>query len=90
MIYTDTASSSKLPANPKSISASDLDVHTCCAYNKKVCSSSGTCRKPKPTTKSMAYAFSESLRVFEDDYAITVSDIESDPGELRFVSIGMV
>jgi uncharacterized protein len=33
--------------------------------------------------------FSESLPVFEDDYASTVSDIESDPGELRYVSIGM-
>jgi hypothetical protein len=30
--------------------------------------------------------FSESLPVFEDDYALTVSDIESDPGELRLLA----
>jgi uncharacterized protein len=29
------------------------------------------------------------LPVFEDDFAITVTDQESDAGELRFVSIGM-
>jgi hypothetical protein len=33
--------------------------------------------------------FSESLPVFEDDYAITITDDESDPDEQRFVSIGM-
>jgi uncharacterized protein len=33
--------------------------------------------------------FPEALSVFEDDYAITVTDRESDPSELRFVSIGM-
>jgi hypothetical protein len=33
--------------------------------------------------------FSESLPVFEDDYALTIADDESDPGEQRFVSIGM-
>lgn len=32
--------------------------------------------------------FSESLPVFEDDYAITITDDESDPNELRFVSLG--
>jgi uncharacterized protein len=33
--------------------------------------------------------FPECLPVFEDDYAITVTDQESDPGEMRFASIGM-
>ena len=33
--------------------------------------------------------FSESLPVFEDDYAITITDDESDPNEQRFVSMGM-
>jgi uncharacterized DUF497 family protein len=33
--------------------------------------------------------FSECLPVFEDDYAITVIDQESEPGETRFVTIGM-
>jgi len=32
--------------------------------------------------------FSESLPVFEDDYAITITDDDSDPGEQRFVSMG--
>ena len=33
--------------------------------------------------------FPESLPVFEDDYAITVMDDETDPHERRFVSIGV-
>jgi len=33
-------------------------------------------------------SFSECLPVFEDDYAITIADDESDPDEQRFVSIG--
>ncbi len=32
--------------------------------------------------------FSESLPVFEDGYAVTITDDESDPHEQRFVSIG--
>lgn len=32
--------------------------------------------------------FSESLPVFEDDEAITITDNDSDPHEVRFVSIG--
>jgi uncharacterized DUF497 family protein len=32
--------------------------------------------------------FAESLPVFEDDFAITISDDVSDPDEQRFVSIG--
>lgn len=32
--------------------------------------------------------FSEAEPVFEDDYAITIKDDESGPGEERFVSIG--
>jgi uncharacterized DUF497 family protein len=33
--------------------------------------------------------FSEALPIFDDDYAITIPDEESDPDEPRFVSIGM-
>ena len=33
--------------------------------------------------------FAECIPVFEDDYAITITDDESDPGEQRFVSLGM-
>lgn len=33
--------------------------------------------------------FSESLSVFQDDFAITIRDEESDPNEERFVSIGV-
>lgn len=33
--------------------------------------------------------FSEALPVFEDDYAITIKDDQSEPGEVRLVSIGI-
>lgn len=33
--------------------------------------------------------FTESLGVFEDDDAITITDDESDPHEQRFISVGM-
>jgi uncharacterized protein len=45
---------------------------------------SGTYERPRPITRNMAFAF----QVFEDDYAITITDDESDPDEQRFVSIG--
>lgn len=32
--------------------------------------------------------FSEAVPLFEDDFAITIEDRESDPEEQRFVSIG--
>jgi hypothetical protein len=32
--------------------------------------------------------FTESLLVFDDDFAMTIMDDESDPNEQRFVSIG--
>jgi hypothetical protein len=38
--------------------------------------------------KKHGVRFPECLPVFEDDYAITVTDQESDPGEM-FASIGM-
>ena len=46
-------------------------------------------RKAEANYKKHGVRFPESLPVFEDDFAITVTDDESDPGELRFVSIGM-
>jgi uncharacterized DUF497 family protein len=33
--------------------------------------------------------FSEALGVFSDDYAITITDDESDLNELRFVTLGV-
>ena len=33
--------------------------------------------------------FSEAVGVFSDDYAITISDDESDPGEHRALTLGM-
>jgi len=45
-------------------------------------------RKAEANYKKHGVRFPEALPVFEDDYAITVTDDESDPGELRFVSIG--
>ena len=46
-------------------------------------------RKAAANYKKHGVRFPESLSVFEDDYAITITDEESDPGEVRFVSIGM-
>jgi uncharacterized DUF497 family protein len=46
-------------------------------------------RKADTNYKKHGVRFSESLPVFEDDYAITISDQDSDPNELRFASIGM-
>jgi uncharacterized protein len=45
--------------------------------------------KAETNFKAHGVHFSESIPVFEDDYAITISDVESDPGEPRFVSLGV-
>ena len=45
-------------------------------------------RKAEANFEKHGVQFSESLPVFEDDYAITILDDESDPGEQRFVSLG--
>ncbi len=45
-------------------------------------------RKAEANYKKHGVRFPESLPVFEDDFAITIRDDESDPGERRFVSIG--
>jgi len=45
-------------------------------------------RKAETNYRKHGIHFSESLPVFEDDYAITIIDEESDPHEQRFVSIG--
>jgi uncharacterized DUF497 family protein len=31
----------------------------------------------------------EAIPVFDDPYAITIADVESDPGRQRFVTVGM-
>lgn len=46
-------------------------------------------RKAESNFKKHGVRFSESLPVFEDEYAITIVDDESDPDEQRFVSLGM-
>ncbi|MGP8176144.1 MAG: BrnT family toxin [Terracidiphilus sp.] len=46
-------------------------------------------RKAEANFRKHGVRFSESLAVFEDDYAITITDDESDPDEQRFVSMGM-
>jgi uncharacterized protein len=40
-------------------------------------------RKAEVNYKKHGVRFPEALTVFEDDFAITVTDQESDPGELR-------
>lgn len=46
-------------------------------------------KKAEANFKKHGVRFSESISVFEDDHAITITDDESDPNEQRFVSIGM-
>ena len=46
-------------------------------------------KKAESNYKKHGVRFAESLLVFEDDDAITIPDDESDPHEVRFVSIGM-
>ena len=46
-------------------------------------------RKAEANYKKHGVRVSESLPVFEDDYAITITDDVSDPTEQRFVSIGL-
>jgi uncharacterized DUF497 family protein len=45
-------------------------------------------RKAEANYEKHGVRFPESLPVFEDDYAITIVDDESDPNEQRFVSMG--
>jgi uncharacterized protein len=45
--------------------------------------------KAEANYKKHGVRFPESLPVFEDDFAITITDDESDPREQRFVSIGL-
>jgi uncharacterized protein len=46
-------------------------------------------QKAEANFKKHAVRFPEAESVFEDDYAITIKDDESDSGEQRFVSVGM-
>jgi uncharacterized DUF497 family protein len=46
-------------------------------------------KKAEANYKKHGVLFSETLPVFEDEYAITIMDDESDPEEQRFVSIGL-
>ena len=46
-------------------------------------------RKAESNYRKHGVRFSECLPVFEDDYAITVIDQESEPSEMRFVTIGV-
>jgi hypothetical protein len=46
-------------------------------------------RKAETNYRKHGIRFAEAAIVFEDDYAITVRDAESDPGEERFISIGI-
>jgi uncharacterized DUF497 family protein len=46
-------------------------------------------RKAEANFRKHGVRFSESLPVFEDEYALTVVDDQSDPEEQRFVSVGM-
>jgi len=45
-------------------------------------------RKAESNFEKHGVRFSEAEPVFEDDFAITIADDESDPNEQRFVSMG--
>ncbi len=45
-------------------------------------------RKAEANFKKHRVRFAETEPVFADDFAITITDDESDPHEQRFVSIG--
>jgi len=46
-------------------------------------------RKAETNFSKHGVRFAEAEPVFEDDFAITITDDESDPHELRYVSIGI-
>lgn len=46
-------------------------------------------RKAEANFRKHGVRFSETETVLEDEYAITIADDSSDPGEHRFVSMGM-
>jgi len=45
-------------------------------------------KKAEANFRKHGVRFSEAIPVLEDDFTITIKDDESDPDELRFVSIG--
>jgi len=45
-------------------------------------------RKAEANYKKHGVRFAESLPVFEDEEAITITDEDSDPHEVRFVTMG--
>jgi uncharacterized DUF497 family protein len=46
-------------------------------------------RKAEANFRDHGVRFAEAVPVFEDDYAITITDDESDPDEQRLVSTGV-
>src|SRR5271155_2677237 len=67
-----------------------IDVCTFCAYTKSAWVSSGTRRvKPESTFAKHGVRMPEAIPVFDDPYAITIVDDESDPGEQCFITLGM-
>lgn len=46
-------------------------------------------QKAEANYRKHGVRFAEAEAVFEDDFALTIPDDESGPGEKRFVSIGM-
>lgn len=46
-------------------------------------------RKAESNYRKHSVRFAEAEPVFEDNFAMTIPDSESDPEETRFVSIGM-
>ena len=67
-----------------------LDVCTNCTYNANAWVSSGEDEsKTGINFRKHGVRVPEAIPVFEDPYAITIVDDESDPSEQRFVTLGM-
>jgi uncharacterized protein len=66
-----------------------IDVCTICAYNKLVGFEWNEESKAGLNFQNHGVRMPETIPVFDDPYAITITDDESDPGEQRFVTLGM-
>lgn len=66
-----------------------VDVCTECAYTGNVGFEWDHDRKAGVNFRKHGVRMPEAIPVFDDPFAITIPDDESDPGEQRFITLGM-
>lgn len=66
-----------------------FDVCTNCAYTKIVGFEWDEENKAGINFRKHGVRMPEAIPVFDDPYAITIADEESDPDEQRFITLGM-